>query len=126
MNPERSEYLLSLVKDKISKESTKFRTSISSKERVLLTIRLLGTEISQQSLSFAFRIGKTATTYILTETSEVIYDSIKDTYLRVSSSTMVTHIKTIRREETWNFLHTIRAIDGKDIRIECPKHSGRL
>ena len=38
---------------------------------------------------------------------------------------MVTHIKTIGREETWNFPHTIRAIDGKD-RIECTKHSGGI
>ena len=98
MNPERFKHLFSLVKDKISKESTEFRTSISSRERVLLKIGFLATGISQQSLSFAFRIGKTTTTFILRETCEVIYDSLKDTYLRALSSTIVTHIKTIRRD----------------------------
>ena len=59
MNPERFEHLLSLVKDKISKESKKFKTSIPSRERLVLTIRFLSIEILQKSLSVAFRVGKT-------------------------------------------------------------------
>ena len=46
MNSERFEHLLNLVKDKISKEKNKFRTSISPKERLLLTIRFFATGIS--------------------------------------------------------------------------------
>ena len=62
-NPEGFEPLPSLVKGKISKESTKFRTSISPRERLLLATRFLATAMSQKSLSFAFRIGKTAVIY---------------------------------------------------------------
>ena len=36
MNPEQFEHLLSLVKDKISKKNTKFTTSISPRERLVL------------------------------------------------------------------------------------------
>ena len=79
MNPERFEHLLSLVKDKISKENTNVRTSISPRKRLVLTIRFLATRISQQNLSFAF-------SNIMRETWEVIHDSLRDTCLRVSSS----------------------------------------
>ena len=68
MNPERFEHLPSLVKDKISKENTKFRRSISPRERLVLTIRFLATGISQQNLSFSFRIVKTTVSSILRET----------------------------------------------------------
>ena len=86
MNPERFEHLLSLVKGKISKENTKVRTSISPRKRLVLTIRFLATRISQQNLSFAFRIGKTTVSNIMRETCEVIHDSLRDTCLRVPSS----------------------------------------
>jgi len=35
---------------------------------------------------------------------------------------LVEHI--IRIEDTWNFPHCIGAVDGKHIRIECPKLTG--
>ena len=68
MNPERFGHLPSLVKDKISKENTKFRRSISPRKRLVLTIRFLTTGISQQSLSFSFRIAKTTVSNMLRET----------------------------------------------------------
>ena len=87
INPEWFKPLLSLVKDKISWENKKFRSSISPGERLVLAIRFLATGTVQWSLSFAFRIGKTAASNILRETSEAIYNSLKNTYLRVPSST---------------------------------------
>ena len=67
----------------------------------MLPVRFLAKGISQQSLSFAFRIGKTTVSDILRETCEAIYHSLKDTYLRAPNSTsewLVTHIKTIRTD----------------------------
>ena len=58
MNPEKIGHLQSLVKDKITKENGKFRKGISAEERLVLTLSILATGMSKQSLSFAFRIGK--------------------------------------------------------------------
>ena len=64
---------LHLVKDKIAKENTRFRKSISVEERLVLTLRYLATGMSQQSLSFAFRIGKSTVGKILAETYQELY-----------------------------------------------------
>ena len=77
---------LHLVKDKIAKENTRFRKSISVEERLVLTLRYLATGMSQQSLSFAFRIGKSTVGKILAETYQELYDSLKDTYLRAPTT----------------------------------------
>ena len=126
MNPERFEHLLSLVKDKISKENTKFRTSISTRERLVFTIQFLARRILPQSLSFAFRIGKATVSNILRETCEAIYDSLKDTYLRAPSSTSEWLHISRKFEETCNFPHTVGVMNGKHSRTECLKHSGSL
>ena len=72
MNPERFDHLLSLVKDKITKENTRFRKSISAEERLVLTLKFFATGMSQQSLRFAFRIGESTVQNILAETCQAI------------------------------------------------------
>ena len=67
-NPERFDQLLSLLKDKIARENTRFRKNISAEGRLMLTLTFLATGISQQRLSFAFRIGKSAVEKSLAET----------------------------------------------------------
>jgi len=68
MSPERFDHLLSLVEPDIAKNQTNFREPISAAERLCLTIRYLATGDSQQSLSFAFRIGRSTVSGIIRET----------------------------------------------------------
>ena len=58
MSPDRFEHLLSLIEPLVKKETTNFREPISAGERLSITLRFLATGESQQSLSFAYRIGK--------------------------------------------------------------------
>ena len=74
------------MKDTIARENTRFRKSISVEERLVLTLRYLATGMSQQSLSFAFRIGKSTVGKILAETYQELYDSLKDTHLRAPTT----------------------------------------
>ena len=57
MSPERFNHLLSLVQDKIYKRNTRFCESIPAAKRLAVTLRLLATGDSQQSLSYSFRIA---------------------------------------------------------------------
>ena len=58
------------------------------------------------------------------KTCKAIYDSLKDAYLRVPTSTSEWLHISRRFNKTWNFPHTIVETDGKHIRIECPRPSG--
>lgn len=115
------------MKDKIARENTRFRKSISVEERLVLTLRYLATGMSQQSLSFAFRIGKSTVGKILAETYQELYDSLKDTYLRAPTTPNDWLRISKKFEDAWSFPRVTGAIDdGKHIRIGCPKLSGSL
>lgn len=124
MTPNRFEHLLSLVAPLIQKKNTRFREAISPPQRLALTLRYLATGESQQSLSFSYRVGRTTVSRIVSETSLAIYNALKDPYLKNPSSTEEWLSISLGFEDTWNFPHCIGAIDGKHIRIECPKLTG--
>ena len=126
MTPSRFEHLHSLVKDSITKNKTRFREPISAKERLSITLRFLATGESQQSLSFSYRMGRSTVSKIVNETSQALYESLKNDYLKSPSTSEEWENISKQFEEQWNFPHVIGAIDGKHIRIECPKKSGTL
>ena len=126
MSPERFEHLLQLVGSKITKQNTQFRTAISAEERLIVTLRILASGEDQQSLSFSFRIAKSAISQIINETTEAIYCSLKDEYLTMPCSQNEWQKIAEDFENLWNFPHCIGALDGKHIRIECPSLSGSL
>ena len=82
MSPEHCEHLLSLIKPLVTKETTNFRESISAGERLSITLRFLVTGESQQSLSFAYRIGIATLSKIVQETCDAIYEVLAPTFVR--------------------------------------------
>ena len=124
MSPNRFQHLLGLVSPLISKKDTNMQKVITTEERLALTLRFLATGDSQQSLSFSFRIGKATVSRIMAETCDTIYEVLKDAYLSVPK-TKDDWLKISQDfEEKWNMPHTVGCIDGKHIRIECPKLTG--
>ena len=126
MTPSRFEHLLSLIETQITKMETKFRKPISARERLSITLRFLATGESQQSLSFSYRIGRTTVSNIVAETCNAIFKALETDYVRAPSSSSEWRNISEQFDEQWNFPHVIGAIDGKHIRIECPKESGTM
>ena len=58
MSPERYDHLLRLVSPLITKQDTNLHEAILAGERLAVMLRFLASGESQQSLSFAYRIGK--------------------------------------------------------------------
>ena len=124
MSPNRFQHLLELVRPLITKRDTKMRKAIIAEERLAVTLHFLATGDSQQSLSFSFRMGETTVNTIVTETSNAIYQVLKEKYLS-APHTKEEWLKISQEfEENWNMPHTIGCIDGKHIRIVCPKLTG--
>ena len=118
MSPHRFDHLLSLIEPFITKKST------CAGERLPLTLRSLATGESQQSLSFAYRIGKATVSKILRETCDAIYKLVAPAYLRPPSTKEDWIAIASDFENIWNLPHVIGAIDGKHIRIMFPAHTG--
>ena len=82
MSPRRFQHLLSLVAEDIIKDTTNCRVPVSPEERLALTLRILASGESQQSLCYSFRLGKSTVSKIVAETCSAIYSCLKDTYLK--------------------------------------------
>ena len=108
----------------IEKRTTTFREPVSASPRLALTLCFLATGESQQSLSFSYPIRKTTVSKIVSETSLAIYNSLKQPYLKPPSSKEEWLSISSGVEDSRNFSHCLGAIDGKHIRIECPKLIG--
>ena len=85
MSSDRFDHLVRLVEPAITKQNNNYRQPISAAERLCLTIRFLASD-SQQSLSFAFRIGRSTVSGIIRETCEAIYNILAPIYLKPPSS----------------------------------------
>ena len=86
MSPENFDYLLSIVGPHIRKNTTKMRQPIEAAERLALTIRYLASGNSQQSMSFAYRLGRTTVSNIIQDTCLAIWDALSETYLKPPST----------------------------------------
>ena len=73
--------------------------------------------------SFSFTIGKATLSKIISETCNAIYTVLKDTYLSPPQSKEEWLEISSKFEELWDLPHVIGCLDGKHIRIECPKLS---
>ena len=120
MSPNRFQHLLELVRPLITKKDTKMRKVILAEERLAVTLHFLATGDSQQSLSFSFRMGKTTVSNIVTDTSNAIYQVLKEKYLSAPHAKEEWLKISQEFKENWNMPQTIGCIDGKHIRIVCP------
>ncbi|KAJ4451836.1 hypothetical protein ANN_03314, partial [Periplaneta americana] len=85
--------------------------------------RFLATGMSFRSLAFAFRMGKTTVASIVKDTTQAIWDLLKEECLPFPDERMWRSIADNLHLKT-NFPNCIGSIDGKHIRIKCPNDSG--
>ena len=97
---------------------------ISPAERLTLALCFLATGESFRSLSFRFRISKSAISYIVQEVCRAIIANLACTYLKVPS-TKSEWMKIAKQfYDHWNFPNVLGAIDGNHITIQKPTGGG--
>ena len=124
MSPGRFEHLLSLVGPLIAKEPCRSRNTVSEAERLMVNLRFLATGDSQQSCSFAFRLGKATVSKIIRETCGAIWTALNKTYVKLPTTPEQWECIAKEFYDECNFPNCIGAIDGKHLMIECPSNGG--
>ena len=126
MSPQKLEKLLNWVGPLITKDDVR-RESISAAERLCVTLRFLVTGDSYASIAASYRISVTTLSRIVPETWSVVWSQLLE-YKYVECPKSVSEHRAIAQafEEKWNFPNCVGAIDGKHVRIQCPKNSGSM
>ncbi|XP_043197200.1 protein ALP1-like [Amphibalanus amphitrite] len=123
MMPERFDELLDFVAPRLKKEDTNFRAAIPEAERLAMTLRYLASGMSQQDTARYFRMGKSTVSSIIPEVCNVLWEELVPTEMSAPTTQRWLDIAE-EFEDRWNFPHCLGAIDGKHVRIQCPRLSG--
>lgn len=121
MSPQQ--FLESLLRPLI--QETSLRESLSSAERLAITLRLLATRNSYQSLAYSFRVGKSTISELVPQVCIAIWKVLQPRVLRRPDQAQM---KTIADEFMWkwNFPNCVGVIDGKHIHLDAPPNSGSV
>ncbi|VEN53414.1 unnamed protein product [Callosobruchus maculatus] len=119
MLPDQFDHLLNLLKPKLLKRSR--REFLSPELRLAMVLKYLAHGGSFQSLSWEFRVGHSTVSKVILETC--IWDVLQPIYLITPTTNEWKNIAE-RFLDGWNVPHTIGAIDGKHVHIQCPINSG--
>ena len=124
MCPDTYNEILTRLRPHISKKNNRYRKAIPAGLKLCITIRHLASGDSYRSLAYQFRVPHNTISKLVRE--------VCDAFIHVYKQEV---IKTPRTPEDWkeiaegfsakwNFHHTLGALDGKHVRIKCPKHAG--
>ncbi|EZA59386.1 hypothetical protein X777_00508 [Ooceraea biroi] len=116
VTPETFKKLLQIVLPHIEKQFV-IREPISGRTRLQICLRYISSGDSMISVSYAFRVAPNTVSKIISETCDVIWDTLKDmVFVKPSEDNW----RRIADEfgEKWNFPNCFGAIDGKHIILQ--------
>ena len=90
MDENTFKYLLSLVKSALTKNDTVMRKAIPPEERLIATLRYLASGRYFNCLRFSVGISEQALGYIIPETCRVLYEVLREEYMKVNNSYLCT------------------------------------
>ena len=124
MQPDTFFSLLGRLEARIRKEDTFFRQAISPAARLAIALRFFATGDSYMSLEYNWRVAHNTISKIIREVAEAIIAEYAEDLLVPPLETEGWKAVAHTFSQRWNFHHVLGAIDGKHIRIRCPKKSG--
>lgn len=122
MPPEIFDHLLNLLKQTLE-HVPRHRYPITAAERLAITLRILATGDSQQTVAFSYRLGKSTVNAIFYETLKAIWNNLQPIYLKTPNKQEWLEIANGFWTK-WNFPNCLGALDGKHVAIKAPPHSG--
>ncbi|CAH2003195.1 unnamed protein product [Acanthoscelides obtectus] len=126
MSQDTFNYILEKVGNRLTKNWCNLhKQPILPEERLVITLRYLATGSSFKQIGFSFRLGASTVGQIVQETVCIIWDVLQPIHMPTPKKQDFQRISE-EFNNIWNFPHCIGAIDGKHVRIVCPKNSGSM
>lgn len=93
---------------------------------IIFSFRFLATGSSFKAMGFSYRISDVSVGRIVHETCEAIWESLHKDHMPFPSDEEQIDRIASRFWEKWKFPNCVGSIDGKHIRLKCPKQSGSM
>ena len=116
--------LRSTEKDIVPNQILGGHNVISPKARLTVTIRFLATGETYRSLSYQFRMSRSAISYIVKEVCDAVNKNLSPVYLKVPATAEEWLEISAKFEGRWQFPNCLGAIDGKHIVMQPPPEAG--
>ena len=126
MDYETFHEILQRIEGRITKTPNNYRTPLSAGIKLAITMRYLATGDSYHSLMYGFRVAHNTISKVIIQVCEAIIAEYAEEM--VPCPTTAEQWKEISKvfSNRWNFHHCLGALDGKHIKIQCPKGGGSL
>ena len=116
--------LIELIEPSITKETTNMRLPIAPDEKLPVTLRLLATGESYESLWYQFRIHRTTIGRFVPLVCQAIYSCLKEKYLKIPRTEEEWKSIADKTFDWWQIGNAAGAMDEKHISLFHPKDSG--
>jgi hypothetical protein len=118
--------LLTRIQPHIEKSITNYRVPISPGLRLAATLRHVASGDKYPALSYSFRVSKTSLTFLIPEVCRALVTVLKDEVMSTPTTPDEWRAIADQFHQRWNVPHACGALDGKHVRIRCPRKSGSL
>ncbi|KAB0804838.1 hypothetical protein PPYR_01808 [Photinus pyralis] len=116
--------LLELVTPYIQKKDTYFREAVSSRDKLIITLRFLATGESYRSLMYSFRQAESTISLFVPEVCRAIYHSLSEEYLKVPNTAAEWLNIAKDFQNIWNLPNVLGAMDGKHVVFKAKRSEG--
>ena len=125
MRPPAFYEILHKVERRITKKETNWRKNIPPAVKLAITLRYLATGQDYRSLAYAFRVAHNTISKFIPQVCDAIFNEYSYLIPCPNTTKEWKEVASVFSNR-WNFEHCLGAIDGKHIRMKCPKHGGSI
>ena len=116
--------ILHRIEGRITNTPNNYRTPLSAGLKLAITLRYLATGDSYHSLMYGFRVAHNTISKVIRQVCEAILAEYAEEMVPCPTTTEQWMEVSKVFSERWNFHHCLGALDGKHIKIKCPKRGG--
>ncbi|XP_067625952.1 uncharacterized protein [Eurosta solidaginis] len=123
MNVAKFNALVNLLRERLQRFS--IREPISEEIRLGITLMFLAQGCNPQYLAWSYKLGVSTVRKIIYETCDAIWHGLREIYLAQPNQTELKNIADRFYAKT-GMPHCLGAVNGKHVKVVCPKRSGSL